>query len=275
MIDWQTLLDTIVGWIMSTGIKIIIAFIILIVTFKIINFVARKIEKKLKDSKRHVDKTLSSVFIYVFKLTLKILVVLCLVAYLGIDTSGITALITSLGVTVGLAVNGALGNLAGGVLLLITRPFKVDDYIDACGCEGTVECIHITNTKLRTPDNKVIYLPNGTLSAASIINYSEKETRRVEVVFSVAYGSDYQKAKKIIRDICEAHPLILQNDGVAPFVSIKEHADSSINIVARVWTKNSDYWTVHFDLLESVLNALEENNIEIPYNKLDVHITNN
>jgi small conductance mechanosensitive channel len=266
--DWNAILDTLLNWATNTGVKIIIALLFMFITFKIINVVARKIEKRGNNNK--ADKTIMKTLAYIFKLGLKIVIVICIIGYLGIDTSGLTALVASLGVCVGLAVNGALSNLAGGVLIIITRPFKIDDYIEAQGYAGTVVDIHITNTKLLTPDNKVIYLPNGALATSNIVNYSEKDTRRVDFTFSIGYGDDFEKAKNIIKDICTSHELVLKD--VEPFVKVKEHGASSINIVARVWTKSADYWTVFFDITEQVKTAFDKEGVEIPYNQLDVHI---
>ena len=208
------------------------------------------------------------------KIGLKIVIVVCVVGYLGIDTSGITALITSLGVCAGLAVNGALANLAGGVLILFTRPFKVDDYIEVAGegISGTVEDIQIVCTKLRTPDNKVIYIPNGSMSNSNIINYSEKDTRRVDFTFSISYENDFAKARAIVKAICESHSLVLDDPAVV--VRMSEHGQSGINITARAWVKNADYWTVRFDILEAVKDAFDKNGITIPYNQIDVHVKN-
>lgn len=266
------ILDTLLSWGLNTGLKIIISVIILIVGFRIINVIARKIEKRFNGDK--FDKTLVRTLSYVGKVAAKALVVICIIGYLGIDTSGLTALVTSLGVCVGLAVNGALSNFAGGVLIIFTRPFKVDDYIEVEGAEvsGTVEDIHIVCTKLRTPDNKVIYVPNGTLSNSSIINYSEKETRRVDFTFSISYDDDAEKAKALIMEICKANELVF--DDPAPFVRVGEYANSSINIVARVWTKTDDYWTVKYDILEAVKKKFDENSITVPYNQIDLHIKN-
>ena len=207
---------------------------------------------------------------YVLRIGLKIVVVICLVGYLGIDTSGLTALVASFGVCIGLAVNGAVSNMAGGVMIILTRPFKIDDYIEAQGHSGTVVDIHLTNTKLVTPDNKVIYIPNGALANGDIVNYSEKDTRRVDFLFSIGYGDDFEKAKAIVKNICESHELVLKDP--APFVRVKEHGASSINIVTRVWTKSSDYWTVYFDLTEKVKTEFDKEGIEIPFNQLDVHV---
>lgn len=268
--NWDEIWQTVLGWLKTDGIKIALALVLLLVSFRIITVVTRKIEKRAMNGKKPLDKTLTKTFIYVLKIVLRVLVVVCLIGYLGIDTSGITALIASLGVCAGLAVNGALSNLAGGVLLIITRPFKVDDFIEACGVSGTVEDIHITQTRLRTGDNKVIYIPNGTLSSSTIINYSEKDLRRVDITFSIGYGDDFEKAKALILDIVNAHESVLKDP--APLVRVSEHGASSINIVTRAWVNSGDYWTVKFDLLERVKKAFDEQGIEIPFNQLDVHV---
>ena len=170
--DWNKIKETVLGWLTTTGIKILVALLVLIVAFTLINRISKQIEKRSRkqEETKHVDKTVYRTLGYIAKIGLKILVVLSLVAYLGIDTGAITALIASLGVGVGLAVNGTLSNLAGGMLLLFTRPFKDGDYIAANGYEGYVEDIFICNTKIRTNDNKIVYLPNGKLSTSEIMN---------------------------------------------------------------------------------------------------------
>ena len=270
--DWTamlgTVMNTVISWCLNTGIKLIIAIVILIVSFKIINAISRKIEKKGEGSK--FDKTVMRTVAYIFRIGLKVAIGICLVAYVGIDTSGITALVASFGVCIGLAVNGALSNVAGGVLILVTRPFKIDDYIEAQGVSGTVEDIHMVCTKLRTPDNKVIYLPNGALSSGNITNYSEKDIRRVDFTFSIGYSADFGKAQRIITDIITSHELTL--DDPAPMVRMSAHSSSSIDITARVWVNSADYWTVNYDVLEAVKAAFDKNGIEIPFNQLDVHV---
>lgn len=268
--DWDQLWATIVEWASNTGIKIVIALLLLFISFRIVTIVCRRIEKRALNGKHKADKTLTKTLLYIAKIVLKTVIVVCLIGYLGIDTSGVTALIASLGVGVGLAVNGALSNFAGGALLLITRPFKVDDYIEVGEYSGTVEDIRMTQTRIKTSDNKTIYIPNGTLSTSSIVNYSEKDIRRVDITFSIGYANDFEEAKSIISSIIEAHELALKDP--APFVRVSEHGASSVNIVTRVWVKSADYWTVHFDLLESVKKAFDEKGIEIPFNQLDVHV---
>lgn len=264
---WQT----VSSWAVHTGLKLIISIAILLLSFRFINFIGRKIVKKAETGKK-LDKTLYTTLTYVGKVVAKVLVTLAVVSYLGIDTGGITAVIASLGVGIGLAVNGALSNMAGGVLLVITRPFRIDDYIEALGYGGTVENIHICTTRLRTPDNKVVYLPNGALSTGNIVNYSQKDTRRVDITFSVAYSADFNRAVGIVRGICEAHPLILKDP--APFVRMTAQADSCVELTARVWCKNGDFWDVKFDLLEQVKAAFDREGIEIPFPQMDVHIRN-
>lgn len=309
--DWDAFFDTITAWLADTGIKIVIALLVWFISFRIINAIGKSIikrydnpkkkkepepepeketdeplsekeakkkakkeaaQKKLEEErgKAKLDKTIVKVFVHVGQIALKVLIIIMLIGYLGFDTSSITALVASLGVCIGLAVDGALGNIAGGVLLLITRPFKSDDYISACGYEGTVEELYLCNTKIRTLDNRVVYLPNGTLCATTIVNYSEKDLRRVDLTFSIAYSDDFEKAKGIIMDLVDAHPLVLKDP--APFVRVSSHSESSIDIVSRVWTNNADYWTVYFDLLESVKKAFDEQGIEIPFKQVDVHI---
>ena len=265
---WQSIKD----WFVSDALwnvllKVLISIIILIVSFKIINAIARRIERHAND--KRADKTIMKTMAYIFRLGLKIVVVITIIGFLGIDTSGITALITSFGVCIGLAVNGAVSNLAGGVLLIFTRPFRVDDYIMAQGYEGTVEEIHITNTKIITPDNKVIYLPNGALANGNIVNYSEKEIRRVDMAFSIGIDEDYEKARKVLLSLCEGHELVLKDP--APFVRIGEYSNSSIIVYTRAWVKNADYWTVYYDITEKVKLAFDENSIKIPFNQVDVH----
>lgn len=273
--DWEQVWTTVQNWLTTTGIRVAVAIVLLIVSFTLINWFSRKILKRGKKlaEKKHVDKTVYKTLSYVAKIGFKVLVVVALIAYLGIDTSGITALVASLGVGVGLAVNGTLSNFAGGMLLLITRPFKDDDYIAACGYEGTVEDILICNTKLRTPDNKVVYLPNGKLSTSEIVNYSEKDLRRVDLTFCISYDNDFEKAKSIINEVAAKEPLILSDP--AGTVRLSKHGDSSLEICSKFWCKTADYWDVYFNLTEAVKKAFDENGIEIPFNQLDVHVKNN
>ena len=196
----EQILKNIVNWLASSGVKILIALIVMWIAFRIINAIFKKLKKKAEKSDK-LDKTLGRLLVSGGRILVKILVALALVGYLGIDTSGVAALIASLGVAVGLAVNGALGNVAGGVLLIVTKPFKVDDFIEVAGYTGTVEEINLCATKLVTVDNRVVYVPNGTASTSNIVNYSEKDIRRVDHTFAIAYGSDFEKAKQLLTEV--------------------------------------------------------------------------
>lgn len=257
-------------WCLNTGIKLLIAIVILLISYRIINLLAKKIERRGECKK--IDKTLARVLAYLFRIVLKVFIAIILIAYLGVDISGLTALVASLGVGIGLAVNGALANLAGGVLILVTRPFKVDDFIDAQGVSGTVEDIRIVCTKLRTPDNEVVYVPNGSIANGNIINYSEKDTRRVDFSFEISYSSDCAAAKDAVKDVLTSHALVL--DEPEMMVKIGDCRESGIEIIARAWVKTENYWNVHFDVIEAVKSAFDQNGIQIPFPQLDVHIKN-
>ena len=258
-------------WLIPMSMKAVIAIVLLFVSFKAVDAVSRKIARMGENGR--LDKTLAKTFAYIFKLGMKILIAACLVGFVGIDTGGFAALLVSLGAGIGLALNGALSNLAGGILIIITRPFRVDDFIEAQGHSGTVEDVHITNTKIRTPDNKVVYIPNGPLSSGSIINYSVKDKRRVDFTFSIGYSTDFERAKGLVMDILRAHELVLQDP--EPMTRISEHGASGIILVSRAWVRSTDYWTVRFDILEAVKAAFDKEGIEIPFNQLDVHLKGN
>ena len=270
--DWANLWSIVLGWIMNTGLKLIVAVVLLIIGFKFIDFFFKKIEKKNSKSGK-VDKTLARTLIYVAKVALKCLVVVALVGYVGIDTSGIAAVIASLGVCVGLAVNGALGNIAGGVLILITRPFKVDDFIEIDGYTGTVEDIRLCHTRICTLDNKVVYIPNGTASNADVVNYSEKEFRRVDLEFEISEEESFEDAKEILVDIVNAHPSVIHDDpALENVVRVVGATDNGVVICCRAWVKNADYWPVFFDLREEAKRKFDEAQIEFPYEQMDVRV---
>ena len=263
------LLQTVAGWLMQNGIKLIIGLIILFIAFKVVNFIAKRLQRRL--DKKNVDKTIANVTVKALKIVLKIMVFLLFLGFVGIETAGIGTIIGSVSVCIGLAVQGSLSNFAGGIVILVMRPFKLGDFIEAQGHSGTVTDIKMFYTYLNTPDNKVVMIPNGTLGNGDIINYSKEEERRVDLVFSVDYSTDLKLAKEIIEKEIENHQLILKDKEY--FVRLGEMAASSLDIKTRVWVKNADYWTVYFDLLENVKKKFDENNISVPFNQLDVHIT--
>ncbi len=268
-IDWAAIKSSLVNWLLTTGIKVVVALLILLITYKIINWIARKIEKKNNKNPKF-DKTVARILIKGVKLVLKVVIAVCLVAYLGIDTSGITALIASLGICIGLAVDGVLSNIAGGILILVTRPFKIDDFVDIGGTVGTVEDIHICHTVVCTLDNRVVYIPNSAASGATVVNYSVKEFRRVDIDFEISEEEDFETAKNILTGILDSHEKVLKD---RPYtVRVSGATDNGIVICCRSWCRNEDYWDVFFDVREQAKKGFDEAGIEFPYEQMDVRL---
>lgn len=267
-IDWNALWNTILNWCTTTGIRLILGLVLLFIVFKITNILTKKLYKRLQ--KRQADETLSRVGTQVIRIVIKVVCLICFIGYIGIETASITALIASAGVSVGLALQGSLSNFAGGIIIIIMRPFRIGDKITTNGETGTVEDIHMFYTVLVTADNKVIHVPNGALANNVIVNTSTKETRRVEVVMSIAYSTDLDKATEVIQSVCKQNALIFTDP--APFVGIREYSSSSVDLNIRVWCNNGDYWTINNYLLVEIKKAFDENGIEIPFNQLEVAI---
>ena len=243
----------------------------------IIYFIARKLIQKLctiikkNMLKFRADEAITSFTVSLVKYSLNILLVLTIIVQLNIvKESSITAAIASAGVAISLALQGGLSNFAGGVLILLLKPFKVGDYIDALTESGTVREIQIFHTVLTTTDNRVIYIPNGSLSSGIVVNYSKQDIRRVDWVFGVEYGSDFEHVKQVLESILAQDNRILQQPA-APFIGLKELADSSVNISVRVWVKSEDYWDVFFDMNKKVYATFNEVGIGFPYPQLTVH----
>lgn len=253
----------------SLGLKILAAILVMIVGRYLIKFVIRRIGKGR--IAKEGDPTVIRILQNFTRIGLYVLLIVSVVAILGVPMASLVAVIASAGVAIGLALQGALSNLAGGVMILIFRPFRLGDFVEVDDYSGTVTDIGIFYTVLTTVDNKVVTVPNGTVMGDSIVNYSVKDTRRVDLVFSAAYGTDPEKVKKILLAEADRHELVLKDP--EPFARLSKQNDSSLDFTLRVWTKSEDYWTVHFDLLEALTHRFEEEGIEIPFNQLDVHVT--
>lgn len=199
-----------------------------------------------------------------------VFVIIAAIAKLGINTGSFLAVLGAAGLAVGLALQGSLSNFAAGVLMIIFKPFRIDDFIEAGGAMGTVKAIQIFNTILSTPDNKKVIIPNAQVTGGNIVNYSVNGTRRVDMVMGVSYDDDLKKAKQVIEAALQADDRILADPAYT--VAVSELADSSVNIVVRPWVKSSDYWGVYFDLTEKLKVTLEENGLSIPYPQRDVHM---
>ena len=250
------------------GGRILAALIIFIIGKFLINWANRLFATMLQ--KRKVDASIQSFLKSIVNITLLVMLFLAVIGKLGIELTSFAALLASVGVAVGMALSGNLSNFAGGVIILVFRPYKVGDYIEAStGASGTVTDIQIFHTVLTTPDNKVIFAPNGAMSGAVVTNYSRKETRRLDFTFGVEYGTDFNQAKAIILEIISKDSRILQDP--APFVELSALADSSVNTTVRVWVNASDYWGVNFDMNKNVYATFNEKGISFPFPQLTVH----
>lgn len=243
------------------GLKIISAIVIWIVGSWLIKKILKAIRKIM--TKSNYEESLQKFLINLLSWGLKILLIITLLGTLGVPTTSFAAIIAAAGLAVGLALQGSLGNFAGGVLIMIFKPFKIGDLIEAQGEIGVVKQIEIFTTKLTGLSNKEIIIPNGSLSNGNIANYTTEGTRRVDLVFGVGYDSDIKKTKEVLMHVLTSHPKILKDP--APAVTVIELADSSINFAVRPWCETADYWTVYFDVTEQTKEALDAAGIEIPY----------
>lgn len=250
---------------------IILAIVILIVGLILSKLIIKLLSKGL--SKTKLELTVTKFTAQMAKIVLYTLLITIVLNILGIPATSIITVIGTAGVAIGLALQNSLANVAGGFLLMITKPFKIGDYIITNGVEGTVSQISILHTRLDSASNQAIFVPNGLAINATIINNNGNDTRRVDLTFSISYNDDFATAQEIILGLIEEHPLTLKN--VPPAVRMKEHGESAIIIVARAWCNTADYWDVYFDLTEQVRAAFIENGIEIPFNQLDVHVVDN
>lgn len=252
----------------AVGSKILFAIIVLLVGRWIVRRLNKLLDKILV--KREVEASLSTFVRSLVSITLNLLLIIIIIGVLGIETSSFIALFASAGVAVGMALSGTLQNFAGGVMILLFKPFKVGDFIEAQGQSGTVREIQIFNTILATADNKVIIIPNGGLSTGLMKNYSKEATRRVDWEFGIAYGDDYSKAKEVLSRLLDADARVLKDP--AYFIALTSLGESSVNIVVRAWVNAADYWGVYFDMNEKVYKTFAQENLNIPFPQLDVHL---
>ncbi|GAA0069345.1 mechanosensitive ion channel [Clostridium sardiniense] len=266
--DITVIFDNILHWVSTSGVKLVFGLIGLWIGWKAVNKGLKTLNTLLK--KQNIDLTLVSFFHAFADIALKVLLVIVFMGFVGIPTAGFAALLASAGLAVGLALQGSLSNFAGGVIILLLRPVQVGNYIETSSYQGTVEKIGIFYSHLVTADNREILIPNGALANGSLINYSSKPLRRVDLTFSVGYNDDILKVKTILNKIIDNNPLILKDP--APFVAVSEHAASSINFIVRAWCDTENYWIIYFDLLETVKIEFDNNNISIPYPQMDLHM---
>jgi len=271
-VEIGTQLNEIVSKLIASGIdlgeRILGALVIFIVGKFLVNWANKLLAKVL--AKRKVEAGVQTFLKSMANILLMIMLGLAVIGRLGIELTGFAALLASAGVAVGMALSGNLQNFAGGIIILLFRPYKVGDYIEAnTGASGTVQEIQIFHTVLVTPDNKVVYAPNGAMSNAVVTNYSHKEVRRVDFNFGVEYGTDFEHVQAILKKLIGADKRILTTP--EPFIELGQLADSSVNITVRVWVNASDYWGVYFDMNKAVYTTFNNEGIEFPFPQLTVH----
>jgi len=264
----QKLWDTLIELSASVGLKILLAIAVLVIGLLLIKYLVKFIVKSKGFNK--IDKTVQTFIKSALSITMKILLIISVIGILGVPLTSIIAVLASAGLAIGLALQGALSNFAGGIMILVFRPFKVGDFVDNGTHMGTVDSITIFYTRLLTIDNKLITIPNSTMTTASITNFSAKELRRVDFKFTASYKNDVEKVKRILIEIAENHPLVLKDQ---PIMSrLFSHGTNSLEYILRVWCQAPDYWTIYFDINEKVKKEFDAQGIEIPFTQMDVHI---
>lgn len=271
----KTVLQTPIDQLISTGIdhaikageKILAAFIIYIIGAWLIRK-SKKILRRIFE-KRGVEPSLATFLLSFTSITFSILLIITTISVLGVDTTSFVALLAGSGLAIGMALSGTLQNFAGGIMILLFKPFKVGDFIEAQGFSGTVQSIEITTTHITTPDNKTIILPNGSLSNGSINNYSATGTRRCDWNIGISYGDDVAKAKEIILALIRKHPAVI-NTPAEPVAVLSNLADSAVIITAKAWTNSENYWTFYYDINEAIYNELPKHNINFPFPQMDI-----
>lgn len=264
-------MDAAIQFIKNTGPDILAAIAVLVIGLWLIKLFVKAFMRAMDRS--NLDLSLQKFLGSLVKILLQVLLWISVAAMLGIATTSFVAILGAAGLAVGLALQGSLANFAGGVLILIFKPYKVGDVIDAQGFVGKVDSIQIFNTILKTPDNKTIIIPNGPLSGGSITNFSTEARRRVDMTFGIGYSDDIKKAKEVLRKLVDEDSRILKDP--EPAILLSELADSSVNFSVRVWCNAADYWGIYFDMQEKVKLAFDKENISIPFPQTDVHLFQN
>lgn len=252
------------------GTRLLLTLVFLLVGLKLITVLGNFISQKM--SRRGVDPTLQPFIKALLRITLLVLLILSVASMVGIAITSFVAILGAVAFAIGFALQGSLANLAGGTLILLLKPFQVGDYIEAAGHAGTVDEIQFFYTMLNTPDNKKIIVPNAILSNSSTINYTANSTRRIDFVFGISYENSIEKARSVLQEIADNHPLLFNDP--PPQIVVAEHGDSAIIIYMRVWCEKENYWPVYFEIQEKVKLAFDEAGITIPYPQTDVHLFN-
>jgi len=262
------LLQYLSNTVMEYGPKLIGAIVVWIIGSIIIKSLMKAFDRIL--TKQNTDASLKPFLKSLIRILLKVLLVISVLSMLGVAMTSFIAILGAVGLAVGMALSGTLQNFAGGVMILLFKPFKVGDFIDAQGYKGTVKEIQIFNTILTDLDNKTIIIPNGGLSTNSMVNYSTEPIRRVDISVGIAYGENVEKSRKVLDELAKSDKRVLSDP--PPFIGVKELADSSVNLTFRVWAKSDDYWGVYFDMNENVYDAFNQAGVQIPFPQMDIHL---
>ena len=257
---WET-------YVLPWGTQIVLALLIFIVGRILARAASHGATKALERAR--LDPILVNFISTLLNTTLVLLVIVFALSQLGLDTTSLVALVGAAGLAVGLALKDSLSHFAAGVMLIVFRPFKLGDYVEVGGVAGSVDKITIFSTRLKTPDNKVVTVPNGNVFGNTMVNYSEEATRRIDMVVGISYGSDLLKAKSILEELVKDHDKVLKDPAYK--IAVSELADSSVNFIVRPWVKAEDYWDVRFQLTESIKLRFDAEGIEIPFPQMDVH----
>jgi small conductance mechanosensitive channel len=260
--------DLVKDYLVPFGIKLVAAIVVLLLGRWVIKLIKKALTKVM--TRRKMDPSLSSFLMSLVSVLLTLILIIAIEDILGVNTSSLASLLASAGLPIGMALSGTLQNFAGGVMIMLFKPFKVGDFISAQGYEGVVNEIQIFNTHVLTPDNKEVILPNGSLSTGAMTNFSKQGTRRVDWSFSIAYGDDYDKAKSLLLRLCDEDGRIQKTP--APFVELGKLNNSSVDITVRVWVDAADYWAVFFSMNEKVYKTFAKEGLNIPFPQMDVHM---
>lgn len=264
----EELTSMVIKWVLNLSARVLIALAIFFIGRWIIRYL-RKLLRRMME-RRAVEASLKSFLLNLVSITLTLFLIIVIIGILGIDTTSFVAIFASAGLAIGMALSGTLQNFAGGVMILIFKPFRVGDFIEAQGQTGTVKEIQLFNTVINTTDNKTIMIPNGGISTGIINNYSKESLRRVEWTFGIGYGDDYDLAKATIASMLDQDERVLKDP--AYFIALSSLGDSSVNIVVRAWTSTGDFWSVFFDMNEKVYKQFPIVGLNIPYPQMDVHL---
>ena len=256
------------GLLINYGMNILSAIATLLIGWVAAGFIANGFQKVL--TKRKLDSTIIDFISHMVRYVIIAFVVIAALSRIGVETTSFVAIIGAAGLAIGLALQGSLSNFASGVLIVVLRPFKSGEYIEAAGVAGSVESVQIFSTTLTTVDNKYVVVPNSSILGGNIINYSRKPTRRIDLMIGVSYKADLAKTKAVLEAVTKANSGVLKSPELQ--IAVAELADSSVNLVVRPWVRSEDYWTVRFELMEAIKNGLDEAGIEIPFPQMDVHM---